>query len=363
MNLGLGLITFHRALNYGAVLQTYALYSVLTRLGGNVTVLDYRNPVLEERHKPLCVSTCRKWTDLVRLLFLSRNHNHKYRKFRRFLMDNVNLSGPLCNLRDLERVSDDYAGFITGSDQVWNGNITGWDPAYFLVFTDVDKRNSYAASFGFAEIPEGRSEEYRRLLCGFKHMSVREQQAATVIQGLIGKRPEVVLDPTLLLRADEWEEISIRPKRKRYILVYGFAGENYLRFASGLARKTGLRIVCIGNPLFPKPCFAYERDAGPEEFLGLFRDASYIVTNSFHGVAFAINFNVPFFLEFLPEASGVNARLENIVDLFGLSGRLISRGEIANQEFSMDFSLINSTLESERQKSFRFLRMLVSQLG
>ena len=71
------------------------------------------------------------------------------------------------------------------------------------------------------------------------------------------------------------------------------------------------------EPFFPKPGFAYERDAGPEEFLGLFRDASYIVTNSFHGVAFAINFNVPFFLEFLPEASGVSTRLENIVDLFG----------------------------------------------
>ena len=250
MNLGLGLITFHRALNYGAVLQTYALYSVLTRLGGNVTVLDYRNPVLEERHKPLCVSTCRKWTDLVRLLFLSRNHNHKYRKFRRFLMDNVNLSGPLCNLRDLERVSDDYAGFITGSDQVWNGNITGWDPAYFLVFTDVDKRNSYAASFGFAEIPEGRSEEYRRLLCGFKHMSVREQQAATVIQGLIGKRPEVVWIRLCYYELTNGKRFPSGPDEKVYTGLR-IAGENYLRFASGLARKTGLRIVCIGNLFSP----------------------------------------------------------------------------------------------------------------
>ena len=362
MNSRVGIITFHRAINYGALLQVYALHKSIERLGANPVVLDYYNPILENKHEKSTLLKCKTLKDYIRFAFLARHYNRKHDKFRSFATNNLNISKPYYSLDDLRLDSASYDRFVCGSDQVWNGSITGLDPAYFLHFADNQKRNSYAASFGFREVAESEQETYKNLLMGFQNMSVREKQGAEIVRRLLGREVEVVLDPTLLLTADEWSKISVEPKYKDYILIYGFGGyRNLIDFAINLSKKTGLKIVNIANPYLPKFGFSYERSAGPAEFLGLFKNASYIVTNSFHGTVFSINFNKEFFTEMLPESQGVNSRLEDVLDLFDLRNRQILSDDVSESDRPIDYKLINTTLELEREKSLSFLRKIICE--
>lgn len=354
-----GIITFHRAVNYGAVLQTYALYETLDRMGVQAVIVDYRNPILEKRHKRHTIVDCTTLKDYIRLIWLSRNYNRKHDRFRVFRDENLTVSDPYFQFEDLRKAAGCYDKFVCGSDQVWNGNITGLDPAYFLTFADDVQRNSYAASFGFGELSLSEKDDYRVLLEGFEHMSVREKHGAQIIKQLLNRDVEVVLDPTLLLGAEEWGEIAIEAKKDGYILVYGFSGRHYLDFARNLAKRTSLPIIRLANPYLPSKKISHERSAGPREFLGLFQNAAYVVTNSFHGTVFAINFNKPFFIEMLPESTGVNSRLEHVLDLFNLWDRLIISAKVPEVDLSINYHLVNQILEVERKKSLKFLQKAV----
>ena len=323
-------IAFHRAINYGALLQVYALQKKIDELGGECTILDYRNDLLESRHKMMKLSDCKTGKEYIRYIFLSHNYNKKYKAFREFSSRYLNLSKPYLNLEELQKDSIYYDKFITGSDQVWNHTITNNDRTFFLDFLDdISKKNSYAASFGFEEIPQELVGSFRDMLKDYNQMSVREMQGAEIIKHLLNKEIPVVLDPTLLVSKEEWHVISDPyTKHNDYILVYGFSGSNRLvDFAYDLSKKTGCKIIQIANPYFKKANVRYERAASPERFLGLIENAKYIVTNSFHGTAFSINLNKQFFVELLPPPETVNSRLEHILDTFDLRSRQIIDGK------------------------------------
>jgi len=356
-------ISFHRAINYGAVLQVYALQESIKNLGGNCTVLDYRNDVLEKIHSESKIGDCKTIKDFRRFIFLSRNNNLKNKAFRSFCENNLNLSKPYFTIDELQKDEYKYDKFITGSDQVWNGSISKMDPAYFLNFVnDIEKKNSYAASFGFEVIQDEQINDYFNLLKEYNSMSVREIQGAKIIKELLGKDIEIVLDPTLLLSKEQWLEIAEEYlSNENYILIYGFGGAKHkMQFAKNLSKKTGCKIVHIANPYFNKLGIQYEKALGPKEFLGIFKNAEYIVTNSFHGTAFAINFNKEFFVELLPEALNVNSRLTNILDLFRLKNRLIFSEDVSLSDEVIDYACVNKILDRERKNSLKFLREVVN---
>jgi|LSQX01.3.fsa_nt_gb hypothetical protein len=354
-----GIVTFHRAINYGAILQAYSLYTVCKRMGADPVIVDYRNPRLENRHKEFRWKDCKTPKDYIKFVLLANNYNNKFRKFRYFYEDYLELSKPYLTLEDLKKDISYYDRYICGSDQVWNGGITDLDPAYFLTFANTEQRNSYAASFGFGVLADDKIDKYKQLLSGFNHMSVRERDGADIIKRLLGNEVSVVLDPTLLLNKEDWSTLTVQSKHKDYILVYGFGkGNHLLDFAISLAKETGLKIVRIGNSYMPSRKFSYERSACPREFIGLFSAASYVVTNSFHGTAFAINFNKEFFTEMLPEAQSVNSRLENILDLFDLGSRQI-RSSDASRIQAIDYDHVNEKLKNERERSLEFLESII----
>lgn len=357
-------IAFHRAINYGALLQVYALQKKIEDLGGECIILDYRNALLESKHKKMKITYCKSVVDLRRLTFLAKDNNKKYDKFKVFSNEYLKLSNLYETIDELKKDEKNYDKFITGSDQVWNSNITGGDPAYFLNFTDdISKRNSYAASFGFEEIPEEHRELYYDMLKDYNYMSVREEQGANIIKSLFNKDIPTVIDPTLLVSKEEWYQMSIDYKKhKRYILIYGFGGsKNLMGFAQNLSKKTGCKIVHISNPYFKKIGWKYERSPGPKEFLGLVKNAEYVLTNSFHGTAFSINFNKNFFVEFLPESQNVNSRLINILKLFDLEDRQIMSEDTSISDNVIDFERVNKMLDFERNKSQQFLKDLINR--
>lgn len=359
----IGIITYHRAINYGAILQLYALQKKIKDLGAKSVVIDYRNKKLENNHKKMKLSECKKVKDFARYLFLSKHYNNKYDKFRNFSSRYFSLSEPFYNALEIKEKEKKYYRFITGSDQVWNYKINGMDTTYLLDFVrDKNKKASYAASFGVKKIPEEYRQKYKDLLKDFSFLSVREKQGAQLLKDLISREAEVVLDPTLLLSKEEWYNLakkSFKPHLK-YILVYAFGrSSNIFNLANHISKKTGYKIVYISNTYNKNLKIYYVKSAGPEEFLDLFKNAEYIITNSFHGTAFSINFNKQFFIEMLPESLGVNSRLEDLLKLFGLQNRIItsSDADIINE---INYEKVNTILEIEREKSINFLKNIIS---
>ncbi len=360
----IGIITFHRAINYGALLQTYALQKVIKRMGHDCIIIDYRNVLLEERHQKKRLRDSRNWKDVARFIFYARHYNIKHDKFRNFSDKYMTMSSLCHNYDDLYQLANEYDGFICGSDQVWNCEITDFDKVYFLEFVnETAKKHSYAASFGFDQIPEEYIEEYRNLLADFGNITVREEQGKKIINALVNRDVEVVLDPTMLLNSTEWEEIAVDYKKETdYILVYAFGSSpTMIEFAHSLAKKTGCKIVYISYSIMRRVKAVYEKCVGPEEFIGLFKNASYIVTNSFHGTAFSINFNKAFFVELLPPPAKVNSRLENILDNFGLRNRQIINGSNDDVFAEIDYSAVNNKLKLERMSSLNYLKRILEE--
>ncbi|MEG2669530.1 MAG: polysaccharide pyruvyl transferase family protein, partial [Oscillospiraceae bacterium] len=202
--------------------------------------------------------------------------------------------------------------------------------------------------------------EYSHLLKSFSHLSVRENEGAKIISDLTGTNCETVLDPTLLLSADKWLTLTKeKTEKKPYILIYLMSkSEKLIDFAYKLSIKTGMKVIYISNSLLKVKNFEIKRFSGPEDFLALFKNADFVVTNSFHGIAFSINFNKNFYVDFLPPPAKVNSRIENILSIFNLKDRLVINGEINGSE-QIDFNKVNEILEIERRKSLEYIKEIV----
>jgi len=257
-----------------------------------------------------------------------------------------------------------YNCFLTGSDQVFNLECSNYDENYFLDFVKENKKkNSYAASFGFDNAPENDVEKYKKLLNGFKNISVREKQGVKIAKEIADKDAVEVLDPTLLISGDEWCEIvKHTPKySNKYILIYALKPSKMLmEFANELKRLTGYDMVFIKDSLTKEgqnvlsKDVKYVKDVDPFEFVNYFANAEYIITNSFHGTAFSINFNKKFFTELLAPETKVNSRLENILDMLDLRDRqILSLDDVKLDE--IDYERVNKVLEERKNLSIDYL--------
>lgn len=359
-NQKIGILTFHRSLNYGAVLQAYGLVKSIEKLGYECELIDYRNEKLEERDS---IKRFVKTKEILRagyqflespFWFIRRVRFNKFLKL-------TNVSNLVFKVN--QDIENKYMKFFVGSDQVWNYKVTGLDKNYFFHdIEDKSKINSYAASFGVSTIPENIHLEYNVGLKRFNNISVREPQGAAVVESLTGIKPKVVIDPSLLISKEEW--LSLIDDKKRidgdYIVIYQRAySKSLVKFAQELSKKTNCKIVTInGNPRqFIKA--KYILDAGPIEFLNIFVNAKFIVTNSFHGVAFSLNLNKNFYVELLDEKFGVNSRLENIIKHFDINDRRIKEDNFIDDIKTIDFGPINKKLIEARSDSFDFLKKAV----
>lgn len=360
----IGIITYQRAINYGAILQAYALQNTIKELGYHCEIIDYRNAKLEDRHEKITFALNKGIKDLLKYFLLGREFNKKHDKFREFADRYLNLSNPMYSKEDLIAKEMEYDLFITGSDQVWNYNINGMDSIYFLDFVnDKSKKKSYAASFGLSKIPVELRKAYKDLLFDFDSILIREKQGADIIRDLISKESSVVLDPTMLISKYKWLRLinNTSYSNDKFILVYAFGGSEKIKdLALNISERTGYRVLWISNTYKYSNKIKFIKSAGPEEFLSLFKDAEFVITNSFHGTAFSINFNKQFFTELLPESTGVNSRLEDILELFELQDRKITSSNAKVIESQVNYDKVNIKLEEERKKSMSLLKDVIS---
>lgn len=342
----IGILTYNRAINYGAVLQSFALKEFLSRYD-NCDIINYKNAHIEKVYTYQNENLLKK--TLKNLLFGERN-----KKFRRFTSE---ISTEKIYHKD-ELDSLAYDKIISGSDQVWNFNCSGGDDTYLLPNTIKAKKYSYAASFGLSRIPDVQVEKFKENLSRFRYISVREKTGQDICREQLGLASEVVLDPTLLLTKSEWEsKLNIRKTKKKYVLVYAFELNDTIRQTAKLiAKQYDLPIYTV--PTRFKDSFEKTmRNAGPKEWVELFYNAAFVVTDSFHGTAFSINFNKPFY------SFAKNERASRIVDLLNLlkiNERLISDASEVCSESEIDYVRVNELLDVEREQSISFIEKIIN---
>jgi hypothetical protein len=344
-----GIFTFHRAHNYGAMLQSYALKYICEHLGHETFIVDYQPEYIESQY--LYFNFKGNLKEKLLKLYNVRGNIEKKKKFNSFMNSYLGLSPYSQDVRE-------YDFFIYGSDQIWNPDIKGsFDPVYFGEHDLAGKKHvSYAASIGKPQLDNAEKEQFSKLINRIDKISVREKTAKRIVNMLTGKNVDVVLDPTLLLNREEWGQIARYPRLNgRYLLVYEVVKyPETMRLAKKVAKQLNLKIVEIIYAR-TKPFSDHIRinDAGPVEFLGWFGNADYVITSSFHGTAFSI-INRKNFYTIPHRYSG--SRMADLLTEIGLEDRLAANVDLLDEICDVDYSLTEARLEQKKEESIGFLK-------
>lgn len=322
----IGVLTFTRANNYGAVLQNYALVEYLKKNINDCSVntIDYRSTVLEE---PYAVSPfqydgsnpLKKVWYMVRSLANIRKFERLTSEFDTFRLKYLYMSKSYSQEGD-NSLADDFDIFITGSDQVWNDRITGADPFYSLGFDTNARKVSYAASCGSVDyIGDATLHNIKSI----DSISVREKDLKEYLEQRLERRIVQVLDPVFLLSKNEWDSLlgEGRLLKKKYIFAYSVSEktDDVVGVAKNLAKKEKLAIVHLDHSLRYGVNGVKMYGASPLEFIQLIRDAEYVIASSFHAVAFSIIFQKRFVV--VPTEK-TKSRITNLLDITNASSNL-----------------------------------------
>jgi len=362
-----GIITFHNSGNYGAVLQAYALQRVIESLGSCAEFVDYRNAHRGRAHLPPMrrfVNTV--WSRYLRQVLGGKLRDRRTADFRKahLRLSAKTYTDPISLAENPPR----YDAYVAGSDQVWNPINNSWDSSYFLTFAPQGARRiAYAASFGLSLLPPEYAAKCSEWLKEFDFLSVREIDGQRIVRDLTGRDATLVLDPTLLLTPQDWRHVSVpHVAEKPYILCYYMPGDRLVdqkiaEIARQVSRETGWSIREIGRKEYYrlKPFSNGVFNAGPGEFLGLIDGASFVVTNSFHGTAFAINFGKPFVVPFngsIPISKRLTSRVSSLLRTLSMEHRMVDvSANCALEEIMRPISSSAGLLHVARQDSIRFL--------
>ena len=341
-----GLLTFHSVLNFGAVLQAFALQSVITRLGISTEIIDYQPSLVEEPDR----CKFRKYLNFPKLF--------RYYKFYLFRKQNLVLSTKVKTLKQLTNsFSSSYEIYISGSDQIWGyGFKKKFGDSYFLNFvSSCSKKVAYAASMDdFVPVEEINS--YKQLISRYDYVSIRERSNLEFINSCTLKKVEIVLDPTMLIDPVVWETMSLKKhKSQPYLLLYNLQDNDYVfNISDKVSSMIGLDIKYFKrkkNKYFPINSFFI---GGPIEFLSYCKNAEYIITNSFHGVCFAIIFHKEFYA--IPHTSR-GTRVVDLLCTLKLQERILYNGQTFEKlNAPIDWKSVDKILEVERNRSLVFLK-------
>lgn len=360
----IGILTFHCAHNYGAVLQCYALQEYLKSCGHNVSVIDYRPNYFTQSRDYIKFSprlfVTKKISILGKTFFealrFCRVRIQKWNLFENFIKDNLNLYNP-----DSDFDGKDFDLCIIGSDQVWNNYITGgvYDKMFFGKNFKCDVI-SYAASTIASKFSENEVRELKELLANFKAISVREQSIVDALNKQVGiKDTTLVMDPTLLAGSAPLNKLLIKNHIKRpYVAVYMVKEDKHLiEYAEKFCNERNIKFVEISN------AFNIERrknkiyNAGVNDFVTILNDAEFVITNSFHGTAVSLLLQKQFVA--IKQNGPIDNRVAQILTDFDLTDRFIQYDDSTELD-TIDYNKVNRKIESCRKKSIAFLTNALS---
>ena len=359
--------TFHNAHNYGAVLQAFALCKTISTLDKKniVKILNYKNQNISRGYKLFTPvrKNIFKWIPLILNDLKNYNINKKrYLEFEYFIHNYLPLTSSYISEEKIKRDPPSADIYITGSDQVWNPNIVGeLSDIYTLNFgNEKIIRISYAASVGNAQIITKYAATFLKKIKCIDFISVREESARLELENLLYKKVTTVLDPSLLLTKEEWdqeiENISTYTNEK-YILAYVVEPNNeYVKIVNEMSKRTGLKIIHFGksNPGY-KNVLKSSYTEGPLNFINYIKHAEYVITTSFHATVFSIIYQKNFFI--IPHKK-TGERVTNLLEKLNIQNRVYySLSEFINCDytFETDWNDVANKLCYERRKSIHWL--------
>lgn len=347
--------------NYGSALQSWALCKTIEKLGYCAKLVDYCPQMQEDRD----IQNPQKFMwdtdeDSRRNLELSmpaiRVNYHKFDTFYSTRFKRTNGTYTSKNFNEIVE-KDGIDGFVCGSDTIFCiDEWMGFEDAYFAEYLCMKNGYavSYAASFGDAHFNEETYEVLKQRLHNFKALGVREHNMIPFIQKNTDIPVFRTIDPTLLLTAEDYSEITApRIEKEKYLLLYARRyNKKMFDYAERLAAHNGWKIVDISLRAENASKHRMAYDAGVEEFLSLLKHCEYFVTNSFHGIIFSTHFRRPF-VAFSRESG--DSKIAELLDLFGLSDRLLVNGDEKTSS-EIDFEVVYNRIQEARIDSLNFLK-------
>lgn len=359
-----GIITYHFARNYGAVLQCYALQKYLLNKGYNVEIINYVNKTQYNNNDYYKHGMNIKniITNLCFIPFL-KIRKEKNKKFDDFSNEYLKLSKKSTSMDELKIMCDNkkYDFIISGSDQVFNPNIEDFDFSFLLPFETTSKKISYAASTGNAT--EEDICRIKKYLDDFSKISIREKKDISKFNEKDRKHISIVPDPVVLLDEDEWKKFINKRSEEKYLVCY-FLHKNIMKdefkIAKRIAKEKNLKLKII-NARFSELSFKKGTilNAGPEEFLNLLYNSSFVCTDSFHGTLFSLIFNKEFIC-FDSIKNKNDSRRKNLLEEMGASNRLklVEEYNDQNKYNDIDYQEINKNLDKKKEEADKFLEVL-----
>lgn len=366
-------ITCHNVYNYGASLQEYALLYYLKRLGHNAKAIKYNPDYLSGHFNFWAVSNPKYNENFVfryayllaklpsRILSLKRKYN-----FDKFSTKYINTTKTEYKSNDeLKNDVPDADVYICGSDQIWNSFFqNGKDPAFYLDFAPEDKlKISYAASFATKTIEEAIKPFVKNKVNNIDIISVRESSGIAILKDLDINNVTHVLDPVFLLNKETWQKIATPVCiSKPYILLYDADNNPSIKkYTLQIAKENNLKIISIS----PRINYADKNlsNKGPDIFLSLIKDATFVISNSFHAVAFSIIFKKQFVV--FNRSEKINTRMQDFVNLFNISNTILAynfqKKEKINITNYIDYNKVTPLLEYQIKKSKLFITNSLNQ--
>ena len=299
----IGVLTFHCAHNYGAVLQCYATQEFLKSQGHDVEIINYRPEYLLDPYRLFDINRILRGTPILFFkaiiieLLMFGNRYKRFRGFENFINKRLNIG----KVVGKDTLPSDCDAYVIGSDQVWNPKITrGFDSVYFAGFPFVKgekKYVSYAASMETKNLDDAQIEFFKKNLCNFDSLSVREDALQQLLLPLTSKSISHVLDPVLMASSRIWDRFSSdKTDVDKYVVVYQVRSHpDTLRIAHHIATQIGAKVkILVAWPVF-RSVKGTDQTATPEAFVDTIRNAACVVTTSFHGTAFSVVFKRPFY--------------------------------------------------------------------
>lgn len=336
----IGILTFHRAHNYGAVLQAYALQTYIKSLGHDAKIIDYKPKYLKYGlfipHEWLAKNPIKCLSKIVKQISIFFIKVKRHNAFLNFINDKMML-----DKINLDSINNDFDLYIIGSDQVWRPIKGGTDKYDDIFFGEFNARKgkkviSYAASMGGIQGSRQSRKYFTERLEKFNYISVREDSLKKFLELLTKKEVKTVVDPTFLVEKKFWDSLLIKPKIKTpYLLLYQVNRDEQASIvAKNIANYYNFKLIEVTSKVLLKNNKNKNlyQCASPQQFLGLIKYANFIVTTSFHGTAFSLIFEKPFLSIKLNKTS--DCRIESLLKRVELSNRFINKNE------SVDFDQI-----------------------
>lgn len=370
----IGVLTFHKPINYGSILQAWALQNVLKNNGYYSEIIDYEPKELKHLYET-SIKDARGFKRRVkRILSFRKSADMQRKKFDDFKRKNLAISNREYYFdSDFSSISDKYDILVTGSDQVWNTNILDCDPVFFLPFPFKGRKIAYACSVNDGCVNERFKEDWlKKWLSQYNFISIREKSGVNKVDKFLNNTKKIynTLDPTLLLDGSIYKQlITNRNIQGRYIFLYNmWTKKEGLKAAKFISKKLNLPVYTLTNQMDLVRISKYAINGikvdlthtGPADFLNYIYHAEYVLTDSFHGTAFSIIFNKQFFSlnsHIDKETYKNDERLMSILSHELLKDRFIKLEDLYSFNFrnQIDYRKVNQYIDDLKSQSLELL--------